>query len=289
MNINKPIFIIGSGRSGTTILYKLLSTHPNVCWFSNYINIFPKCSYINIFNRTLDVPFLGPRFKKSIMGRKTWAIIPRPVEADYLYHKYCRFEELKKTTEENFSLELENKFKNIIKNLLVYTKKSRFLSKQTANTQRIRLINKMFPDAYYIHIIRDGRAVANSLINVSWWEDMNIWWLGYSPRKWEEMGKDPIKLCGLHWKHNLEEILKNKYLFEDRYIELRYEELIQNTRNTLYRITDFCKLSWPDNYKKIIPKKLFNMNYKWKKQLTKKQIEVLNETLSKELNNLGYN
>ena len=183
---------------------------------------------------------------------------------------------------------MENKFKNLIKHLLLYTKKRRFLSKQTANNQRLRLIHKMFPDAYYVHIIRDGRAVANSFLNVSWWEDMESWWLGYTPREWKKLGNDPIKLCGLHWKHNVEEILKNKHLFEDRYIELRYEDLILNTNNSLYKITNFCKLSWPDDYKRIIPKKLFNMNYKWKKNLTQKQINILNETLKEELNKFGY-
>jgi hypothetical protein len=31
-----PIFILGAGHSGTTILYKMLSMHPDVAWFSQF-------------------------------------------------------------------------------------------------------------------------------------------------------------------------------------------------------------------------------------------------------------
>ena len=82
----------------------------------------------------------------------------------------------------------------------------------------------MFSDAYYIHIIRDGRAVADSMLNVSWWNDTDIWWLGAKPSEWEKKGKSAIELCGLYWKTDVEEILENKYLFENRYLELRYEK-----------------------------------------------------------------
>jgi hypothetical protein len=288
MKINKPIFIIGSGRSGTTILFKLLSIHPDVCWFSNYMDMSPKHSIFAILNRSLDFPVIGTWIKKSIITRKPLVVFPQPVEAGNIYHSYCGFAHSKKTTELDLTLEMENKFKNIIKNLLMYTKKSRFLSKQTANNQRIRIIQKLFPDAYYIHIIRDGRAVANSFFHVVWWENMEIWWLGYTPKKWVKKGKYPIELCGLHWKHNIEEILKNKHLFDNRYIEIQYEELVENTKNCINKITEFCELSWPNRYKRIIPDKLFTMNYKWKKELSKKQKEILTKILNKELKKFGY-
>ena len=41
----------------------------------------------------------------------------------------------------------------------------RFVNKNLQNSFRVRLLNLIFPDAKFIHIIRDGRAVAFSLLN----------------------------------------------------------------------------------------------------------------------------
>jgi len=40
----KPIFLVGLGRSGTTVLYNLIANHQELCWISAKDNekIFPK-------------------------------------------------------------------------------------------------------------------------------------------------------------------------------------------------------------------------------------------------------
>lgn len=286
--MDKPIFIIGSGRSGTTILYKLLSIHPDVCWFSNYTDKFPSYPNIAILHRILDIPFIGKKLKKENLTRRSMKLIPKSNEGGTIYHSHCGFEHSRKTTECDLNEEVENKFRKIITKHLRLTGKTRFISKQTANNQRIRQINKIFPNAYYIHIIRDGRAVANSFFRVSWWDDVDIWWLGYKASKWYEKGKEPIELCGLQWKQNVIELLENKYLFKDRYIEIRYEDLVENTKDVVHRITDFCKLNWPSEFETGISCKLENMNCKWKEQLTESQQKILTKSLENFLKQLGY-
>ena len=63
MKIKKPIFIIGSGRSGTTILYRLLCLHPDLCWFSNYSNRFPYLPVLSSIQRLQDLPYFGGKIK----------------------------------------------------------------------------------------------------------------------------------------------------------------------------------------------------------------------------------
>jgi Sulfotransferase family len=43
--------------------------------------------------------------------------------------------------------------------------RSRFVNKNLQNSFRVRLLNSIIPDAKFIHIIRDGRAAAFSLLN----------------------------------------------------------------------------------------------------------------------------
>lgn len=287
MVIEKPIFIVGSGRSGTTVFYNLLSTHPEVCWFSNYSSKFATIKPIPFLHRIFDLPFLGTLAKQGIISNRKLYI--KPSEASQTYHDYCGFIHSTKTTESDLNLKTEKKLKGLIKRHLYLTGKKRFLNKQTANNQRIRLIEKMFGDAYYIHIIRDGRAVANSLLNVSWWNDTEIWWLGgEKASEWEKKGKPAIELCGLQWKRDVGEILENKSLFEDRYVEIRYEDFITDVRGTMKKITAFCELSDPDQFYDLLPKTLPNMNDKWKDNLSVEQKETLDRSIGPFLDQLGY-
>lgn len=286
MKVERPIFIIGSGRSGTTVLYNCLSVCPEVCWFSNLTARYPNLPKLAILHRVLEVPFIGSKMKQSIIRASRFTL--RPSEGGNIYHSCCGFEHARKTTEDDLSEEMEGRFKKIIQEHLRLTGKSRFLNKQTANTQRIRLINRMFPDAYYVHIIRDGRAVANSLLHVGWWSDVDIWWLGHRPPWWKEMGREPIQLCALHWKRDVEEILQNKHLFEDRYVEIRYELLVRDTESVINIIADFCELDRREVFDKLLPETLPNMNYKWKQELTEHQKSVVRDCIGGFLIQLGY-
>lgn len=287
MKINKPIFIIGSGRSGTTVFYNYLSLHPEVCWFSNYSDRFLNIKLIPLTHRLLDLPFAGTRLKKGIISNRKFFI--KPTEAGRIYHDYCGFKHTIKTTENDFNFDTEKIFKEVIERHLSLTGKKRFLTKQTANTQRIRLIDKMFDDAYYVHIIRDGRAVANSILNVSWGKETEIWWAGDKTYELGEKSREAIELCGLQWKNNVNEILNNKYLFKNRYIEIKYEDFVLDVKGIMEKVIDFCELSELEIFFKQLPKTLPNMNNKWKMNLTEVQKNILNEIMKSLLNQLGYN
>jgi hypothetical protein len=190
-------------------------------------------------------------------------------------------------TEDDYDAELERKLKGDIEMHLEVTGKPRFINKRTANTQRLRLMNRMFPEAYYVHMVRDGRAVINSYLKVDFWKDMTVWWLGKKVSEWERDGKDPVELAAKHWRRNFEEILTNRSLFK-HYMEVRYEDFVKEPGKEIHRITDFCEISFPDNYQAIIPATLPNMNYKWKQGLTAKQIEVIEKNTRDLLEQLGY-
>ena len=212
----------------------------------------------------------------------------RPSEAGNIYHNYCGFDNARRMTEADLTPELARKIRQVIEGHLRFTGKARFLTKQTTNCQHIRLIHVLFPDAYYIHIIRDGRAVANSLYRVKWWSKIGIWWLGQKPEAWAAEGKEPIALCALHWQHDVQEILQNKHLFAERYLEIHYENLVENPSIVIKRLLQFCELRETAEFRQRLPQSLKDMNYKWQTQLSEPQKRVLEESIGDFLLDLGY-
>lgn len=288
MNIYKPIFILGSGRSGTTLLYRLLAIHPDVYWFSNITNRYYNYPQLSIFHRLLKLPIIGNVFKKRIVNPKDKPLFLMPNEGEKIYN-YCGFEDHKKTFKKDITLELKNQFCNIISFHHAYTKKNRFISKRTANVQRIDLINGLFSDAIFIHIIRDGRAIACSLMKEKWWKETKLWWRGgKTPKECEKKSFSPVSIAAMHWQNNVQEILQNKPQLHGRYFEVQYEELVRAPKKTIKNILKFCELKPDSKYLQLIPDKLQNMNYKWRKELDPAEKKELDKVLRTTLQKLGY-
>lgn len=122
------------------------------------------------------------------------------------------------------------------------------IDKNVRNSLRISYILKLFPRAKFIHLIRDGRAVA-----ASW-------------RKWAIKTNKPDKTiegAARQWVQYITAIKKKKEHLK-RYEEIRYEDLCKN-----------------EDY-------FVSKNFKWKKDLTKEEIKIVEEIEGKCLKELGY-
>jgi len=287
--IVKPVIILGNIRSGTTILYNIMSVHPQLCWFSNYSNRFPGMPQAALLHRLLDLPVLGTRFKIGISRNQPPALpCPWPSEGDNIYHNYCGFGKQKDGIERVLTEQMSSRLRGQVRMHLKYTGKSRFVTKQTANNRRIEIIDEVFPDALYIHIIRDGRAVANSTLKVPWWDSTNIWWLGYTPAEWKSRGREPAELAALYWRRNVEEIRRQGDLLGGRYLEIRYEDLVKDVRSVIENLLDFCELDKPPEYMELIPQSLPDRNRKWRSRLSREQVEAVQHSVGEFLEELGY-
>lgn len=285
----KPIFILGSGRSGTTLLYNLLSAHPQLCWFSMLTDNHYSWPQLSALHRLLDFPIIGQFLKHRIttLNRKTYSLYP--VEGENIYHTLCHFDN--STRGEMNSHDSANTllFKKYIAMHLWCTGKPRFINKQTANTQRLALMHKLFPDAYWVHIIRDGRAVANSLCGVSWWPTTKLWWLGKTPNEWNPDSSKWLELSARHWQKNVMEIRSHSTRLQPNYMEVRYENLVLKPRETINSITQFTQLSEDKKYIASLPNTLKNYNAKWRTTLSNNDKKMLKKLIGKTLKLLGYN
>jgi hypothetical protein len=92
----------------------------------------------------------------------------------------------------------------------------------------IPLIAHLFPTARFIHLIRDGRDVALSYLSIPW-GPTNIWQAAHKWRRDVSVGRRHGQMLG-----------------SERYLEVRYENLIQDPRSELNGMCSFAGLSFEE-------------------------------------------
>lgn len=293
MIIRQAIFILGCGRSGTTLLYYLLAGHKDLAWFSNYTDKFPNQPWLSILNHLFKIPTISKHFRENQLfpfiipseGYNLWNLFhpigprARAGAARPLFES-----DIKDTN-------IDLMKKTILKHLK-YSKCNRFINKNTRNTRRSRYLFKIFPDALFIHVIRDGRAVTNSLLNVGFWNNLHLWYRDdfKTPAQLIQEGENEVLLAAKLWKFEVHKmLLDSNKIPKGQYLEVRYENLTKEPISILKNILLFCNLDYSKNFEKHIKSfNIINRNYKWKKNLSKNQIQIVEKELNNLLKVLGY-
>lgn len=172
-----PVFIVGTPRSGSTLLYQLL------------MSAF-KLSYIpNISNSLYMMPVTAAKLGKlccepyvssfsSIHGYEKGAMSPS--EAGNIWNRWFPFEKregFNYTPAHYLSKSVEKRIYSLVAHMeSVFD--APFLTKNVKMSVRIRALLDIFPDALFIHIQRNPNHAAASLLNIrrqkekAWWSVM---------------------------------------------------------------------------------------------------------------------
>ncbi len=277
----KPILIFGAPGSGTTLLYQTLSSHRDLAYTT------PNMLRAGILRHGR---LLGDRRKalfilQNLIHRDYTSNLP---QGDALWVKY--FGDYNYMTENNYSDEIAAYYRNKVVAVQNLWGRSRFMDKTLLNCFRVRLLNLIFPDAKFIHIIRDGRAVAFSILNkIEIAGDPNpLFHVGFKVilgNKYQSQ-RSELYNYGLAWAEFVRKGREASAIAQSRYYEIRYEDLVTEPYNNLRRIVDFCELDWYDEFEKKIPPTQ-NMNKKWEKKATKQQLADLEDSTSDLRQTLG--
>ncbi len=303
MLIDSPIFLIGMGRSGTTVLAEAISIHKDLAWISKYLNKIPFFPYISFLNKITDIPLIGVYLRRKKRQDKSSKYLfcrffPYCIETYKIWQNLCgekfSFDYLahQKATE----VEKEAVIKYVTK-ILKFQRKKRFFAKFTG-PPRICFLQSIFPNAYFIHVIRDPRAVVNSLLKVRFWQEKGgltkPFWKGLPEeylQEWERRDRSPIALAALQWKRVVALTWEEKqYVLPGHFIEVRYEDFVEKPHEYLTEIFHKLELEDSPEAHKYISSigKLRNMNYKYKQNLSKKDIKIIEEITKDIANKVGY-
>jgi len=291
------VFILGPARSGTTLLYKGLCLHPDVAFISNWNARFPRLPAVAGLNRVARR--LPSRSRRSWFGRGSNAYVygtsrrlldrafPSPVEGEPVYTAAGVERPGGPTpTRVDPSTALPTAFDAIRS----FGAGSCLVTKRIANNLRIPLLHQIFPGARFVVLVRDGRAVADSLSRVDWWDRSFVWWYGGTPERWRAEGKDPWEMCARNWVEELAAIDEGLRAVPDEQVtRLRYEDLVAEPSEGFRRVAE--SLGLPDDAAwraSLADLPITDMNDGWRTRLEHGVAERITEIQRPELDRYGY-
>ncbi|MFO1323961.1 MAG: sulfotransferase [Burkholderiales bacterium] len=201
---NAPIFVGGAGRSGTTLLRVILDSHSRIACGPE-LKVIPSIAYLWADFQTKYAPFLA----SSQVGAG----------------------------------DIDRLFRDLISGLLAPLRaregKPRSAEKSPNNVFFFRHLHQIFPDATFIHVLRDGRDVVASLLQMDWKTPDGIP-IDYT--------RDP-RLGARYWANAVMtgREFARQTAGSSRYFEVRYEELVERPEACLRPLFEYLGEPWePD-------------------------------------------
>ena len=270
-------------------LFHALAEHPDFAWISNWSNRFGDSRPWLSLAKLRHAP--GVR----ALGKRGWR--PRPAEGYRPWIDcYQGFNRPPRDLEaRDCSDAICARMQALVARHLRVQGRPRFVAKYTG-WSRIAFMDRAFPDARYVHVIRDGRAVAASLLKVGFWEGWNgpeQWrWGPLSPENqaiWNASENSFAVLAGLQWKLLTESICAAGARIGERYRELRYEEFVSDPQASLAGLRGFAGLA-PDarHDARIAALDVRPVGEKWRASLSSEEQARLEAALAPSLAALGY-
>lgn len=258
MNIDRPIFIVGPHRCGTTLLYRLLGRHPDV-------------GYFNQLNRRLRGKPLLSHVLTSIGVRDD-----KPMEAQPIWDRFKRRDDDVMTADDTSPKEVAW-FRNLIVKVLKLRNADRFLAKYPRLSLRLFWLDAVFPGAIFIHMTRDWRAVVNSTaLKKTKREKPGGPWFGVYIPGWRDLGGISHEVASARVFRFVNRVLEEEAArFDGRFFTVAYEDLCRNPADTLHSLADVCGLRLDDRFAKTIQGEFKCANFKWREELDPSVIESI--------------
>lgn len=240
--IQRPLFVVGALRSGTTMFSLMLDGHPQICNFGEFEY---AVSYA-----------IGDDFPDVSTYRQL-------LEVDRLYRAQGFRIDERLTYHELVDSFLHQAVEHSGKPIVSATVHSRF-----------DLLPKLWPGARYLHLVRDPRDVSRSCIGMGW--AGNVWY-----------GADIWVQAESRWKRLAESLLPTDWL------EIRFEELVNNTKNVLSEVCGFLELEYSDSMLEYPNQSTYEapdskLANQWRRKLTSHDIGLVELKCSPLMESLGY-
>jgi hypothetical protein len=287
------VFVLGTGRCGSTLVEEVLCRHASVGFVSN----------------------LEDRFKLPVTAGRRNGSLYRRLPATFTQKSRLRYapsEGYRVLTREVSPLLvsplrdlvagdvtpwLDKRFRAFFTDRARAQRTGTFLHKFTG-WPRAGFIRGVFPSARFIHVVRDGRAVANSWLQMPWWlgfEGPDQWQWGPLPpdleAEWDASDRSFVVLAGLLWKMLIDAFdSARKEIPAADWLEVRYEDVAANPRTAFAKMLEFCGLPWDAEFERGFERHTFmaSRSDAFRRDLDPADVDRLSRILASRLAARGY-
>ena len=287
MNVAKPIFIVGTGRCGSTLFHRLFAAHPQLMWLSGFSQRYPTKPAWNRW----AVTAMGNPLLRRVLGDKI-----RPGECYNFWDSYAYgfSEPCRDLVRSDVTPLVKKQVRAAIEPMLTPAR-NRLLVKITG-WPRMGFLNEIFEDARFIHIVRDGRAVASSLLHVHFWRGWygpQGWRAGLlSPEDqaaWESYDRSFVALAGIEWRIQMRAMDAARQAIDPKlFLELKYEDFCEQPLEHFRRVLDFAELPLSKDLEDKVKSASISTSGRWRKDLSAGQQAILDNLLRDDLLRYGY-
>jgi hypothetical protein len=281
-------FIIGAGRSGSSILHELLGYHPEVGWMSHLCDAHP----------------LQPERNRRALEAMRLPLVGGTLRRWYEPHECYRFFDV---AYPGFSAPMRDLGRGDVTDRAASSIRDRLAAVTTSRRDhlvvkitgwpRIGFLAELFPEARFIHLVRDGRAVANSLLQVPWWHGWKgpeNWRFGPLPdpylEEWLRLDRSFVALAAIEWKLIMDAVSSARTeVRPEQVMDVRYEELCAAPQATMTRILSHAGLSMEPPLARAMERDpLRSRNAKWREDLGPHNAGIVTSVLEDALAAHGY-
>jgi len=275
----RPVFVIGCHRSGTNLLYDTLLSAGGFAIYRGFLPVYEK---------------LIPRFG-SLDHRSN---------REKLLRTWVRSKGFRRTglDADQLSSRILNQCRNggdfirlVMDAVAASQGVPRWVLYNPDNVLHIERLKASIPNALFLHIIRDGRDIALSLKKMG----------GFRPLPWDRSSEtSSLVATALYWEWMVRNGREHGSRFPSDYMEIHYEDLITNPRETLQRVGGFLdhdldydriqsaglgRLSESNSsFREEAGKVKINPLGRWKERLSRTDVAAIEAAVGECLEQTGY-
>jgi Sulfotransferase family len=222
--VNPYVFLVGSARSGTTLLRRIVDAHPEIA-------ITPETHWV-------------PRWYEQRAGVTPEGMVtPELLDRLSSYRRFARFEVQREDLERLLEGDGPVSYSTFVSgfyDLFGRRRGKRLVGDKTGEyARRIPTLHELWPRARFVHLIRDGRDVCLSVLD---WKERP----GASRFvTWQE---DRVATTAFWWKRNVQLAREaGARLPPELYYEVRYEALVTRAEEECRALCNFLDVSFDDS------------------------------------------
>ena len=272
-----PFFIVGAARSGTTLLQYMLRSHPEVSLPTSESHFFiPFYERREEYGNLSEIGNIRQLLTDIHDSRK------RFFEED-LHGIRFDVESLAQRAQRDDRHTVPGVIATIFEANAEAEGKRRWGDKTPYYALHCETLLQMFPGAQFIHLIRDGRDCALSMLQRK--RDLQIFNVYHAAYIWNRYVQSAREFGAKH---------------PDNYFELRYEDLLDSPQETMKSLCDFLGIEFSHSvidFRKssgagktpLLTKPLQKSNQgKWRKSMSRRDLEIFESLAGETLEKCGY-